>query len=404
MGLFEPDTDIYRDRDALREDYQPTEIIGRDDELNRYISALQPVINGDQPNNIFLYGKAGVGKSACTRYLLDELKQDATRHDVTLSTIFTNCEDLNTSYQVSVELVNELRPPDDQINTTGYPQHRVNEMLWEELDSLGGTVIIVLDEVDHLRNDSILYQIPRARANGNLDDAKVGIIGISNDFKFRDTLSSKVQSSLCEKELQFPAYDAEELRAILRQRADTAFYDDVVSQDVLALCAAFGAQDAGDARQSLDLLMEAGDLAAEENVEELTEYHVREARSRMEESRVKDGIIGLTDQGKLVLYALLMTEQAGKTPTRARELQARYELVCDRYGVSPLVPRRMRDHLNELAMLGIANSNERNEGEAGGRYYEYELATDRELLLDALSDTVDNVGDPERLKQQFQRS
>lgn len=248
------------------------------------------------------------------------------------------------------------------------------------------------------------YQIPRARANGNLDDAKVGIIGISNDFKFRDTLSSKVQSSLCEKELQFPAYDAEELRAILRQRADTAFYDDVVSQDVLALCAAFGAQDAGDARQSLDLLMEAGDLAAEENAEELTEHHVREARSRMEESRVKDGIIGLTDQGKLVLYALLITEQAGKTPTRARDLQARYELVCDRYGVSPLVPRRMRDHLNELAMLGIANSTERNEGEAGGRYYEYELATDRELLLDALSDTVDNVGDPERLKQQFQRS
>ena len=55
-------------------------------------------------------------------------------------------------------------------------------------------------------------------------------------------------------------------------------------------------------------------------------------------------------------------------------------------------------------MLGIANSNERNESESCGQYYEYELATDRELLLDALSDTVDNVGDPERLKQQFQRS
>ena len=56
-------------------------------------------------------------------------------------------------------------------------------------------------------------------------ESKVGIIGISNDFKFRESLSSKVQSSLCEKELQFPAYNANELRDILRQRADIAFYD-----------------------------------------------------------------------------------------------------------------------------------------------------------------------------------
>jgi len=57
MALFERDTDIYRDRDALREDYQPEEIVGRDQELADYQTALQPVINGEQPNNIFLSGK-----------------------------------------------------------------------------------------------------------------------------------------------------------------------------------------------------------------------------------------------------------------------------------------------------------------------------------------------------------
>jgi cell division control protein 6 len=102
MGLFEPDTDIFRNRDAIREDYQPEEIVGRDEELRQYISALQPIINGDQPSNIFLYGKAGVGKTACTRYLLDKLQQDAKEYGIDVTTIRTNCEDLSTSCMVAI--------------------------------------------------------------------------------------------------------------------------------------------------------------------------------------------------------------------------------------------------------------------------------------------------------------
>lgn len=407
MGLFQPDMDIFRRRDVLREDYQPKEIVGRDDELQQYIAALQPVINGDQPANIFLYGKAGVGKTACTRYLLDELKSDAVEYGINLTTIRTNCEDLSTSYQVAIQLINELRGPDEQLKPTGYPRRQVNEWLWEELDTLGGTVIIVLDEVDHIEDDSILYQIPRARANGNLQRSKVGIIGISNDFKFRESLSSKVQSSLCEKELQFPAYNANELRDILEQRADLAFYEDVVPQQVIAKCAAFGAKDAGDARQSLDLLMEAGDVAVEQNASQVTEDHVDEAQASLERSRIVDGVAGLTQQGHLVLYALLLSHEEGQTPIRARDIQGRYEIVCNRAAVDPLVPRRMRDHLGELAMLGIASRIERNKGEAGGRYYEYSLDTNPDLLLEALEETVDIVGMTEairgRLIRDFER-
>ncbi len=87
-----------------------------------------------------------------------------------------------------------------------------------------------------------------------LSEAKIGIIGIPNNFSFRDNLSPKVKSSLCEEELQFPAYDAQELIEILEQRAAVAFHDDVIDDGVIELCAAYGAKDAGDARQSLDLL------------------------------------------------------------------------------------------------------------------------------------------------------
>ncbi len=393
MGMFERDTDIYRDRDALREDYQPEELVGRDEELDTYRAALQPVINGEQPNNVFLYGKTGVGKTAATRYLLEHLKEDTAQYDdIELTLVSLNCDGLTSSYQVATRLVNQFRSDTDQISTTGYPRASVYEMLWDELDACGGTVIVVLDEVDHVEDDSILYQLPRARANGNLTEAKIGIIGISNDFSFREELSPKVRSSLCEQEIHFPAYDAEDLQKILQQRVDIAFHDGVLNPGVIPLCAAYGAKDAGDARQSIDLLMKAGDLARDDDTEHVTEEHVDRGRRALERGRIKEGITGLTQHGHLVLYALLTLDLEGEVPVRSRDIRPRYTRFTEMAGRDPLVPRRMRDHLSELAMLGIISVTERNEGRRGGTYREYAIDMDLHLLLEAMADTVDDVG------------
>lgn len=400
MGMFERDTEIYRNRDALREDYQPDKLVGRDEELERYKTALQPVINGEQPNNIFLYGKTGVGKTAGTRYLLDHLIEDAAQYDdIELTVKILNCDGLSSSYQISTRLVNKFRDDSNQISTTGYPRATVYDMLWNELDKCGGTIIIVLDEVDHIDDDSILYQLPRARANGNLSNAKIGIIGISNDFSFRDNLSPKVKSSLCEEELQFPAYNAQELIEILSQRAEVAFHNGVMDEGVIRLCAAYGAKDAGDARQSLDLLMKAGDIARDKETDIVTDELVREAREELERGRIREGISGLTQHGHLVLYALLTLEQQDKTPVRSRDIRPRYTSFAEQVGIDPLVPRRMRDHLGELSMLGIVSAVERNEGRRGGTYREYSLDMDVDMVLDALSDTVSEVGIHESISE-----
>ena len=400
MGMFERDTEIYRDRDALREDYQPAQLVGRDEELDTYRAALQPVINGEQPNNVFLYGKTGVGKTAATRYLLEHLQDDAAQYDdIELTVVSLNCDGLTSSYQVATRLVNEFRGDTEQISTTGYPRASVYEMLWDELDDCGGTILVVLDEVDHVEDDSILYQLPRARANGNLSAAKIGIVGISNDFSFREELSPKVRSSLCEQEIHFPAYDANDLQQILEQRVEVAFHEDVLHPGVIPLCAAYGAKDAGDARQSIDLLMKAGDLARADDTETVTEEHVERGRHALERGRIKEGITGLTQHGHLVLYALVTLELEEQVPARSRDIRPRYTRFTEMAGRDPLVPRRMRDHLSELAMLGIVSVTERNEGRRGGTYREYAIDMDLNLVLDAMSDTVDDVGLHESVRE-----
>lgn len=399
---FERENAIYKNRDALLEEYTPKNLVGRDEELDQYHAALQPVINGETPSNIFLYGKSGVGKTAATRFLMKQLRRDVKKYDdISLNVIEINCDGLNSSYQVAIRIINKIRGSGDRISETGYPQSRVYNFLWKELDKLGGTVLIALDEVDHINDDSILYQIPRARSNGYIQQAKIGLIGISNDLTFHDSLSAKVRSSLCEKEVSFPPYNANELQQVLKQREKVAFHEDALSEEVIPLCAAYGAQDAGDARQALDLLLEAGDLARMEEDDRITEDHVDRAKRRLERDRIVEGVSDLTEHGRLILYALTIIEAEGETPARSREVRSRYKQICVEADREPLTTRRMRDHLADLSMLGVVSSTQRNEGMSGGKYREHSLKQNISVVVSALNETIEFVGVHDSVKSYY---
>jgi len=387
---FSPTSTIFEQREALLEEWTPKELVGRDEELQKYHAALQPVINNETPSNIFLYGKSGVGKTAATRYLLNALERDAADVDgLNLNTVEVNCDGLNSSYQAAVAIVNTLRDPANQISNTGYPQASVYQFLFEALDDLGGTVLIVLDEVDHIEDDSLLYKLPRARSNSDISNAKLGVIGISNDLDFRNQLSSKVRSSLCEKEVSFSAYNANELQLVLKQREEVAFQDNVIDDGVIEMCAAYGAKDSGDARQALDLLLEAGDLARESENDLVTEQHVRKARQRLQTDQVVEGIRNYSQHGQLVLYALTGLAEDGDTPARTRDILGVYQQVARQEGMDPVSERSVRDYLGELTQLGIVSSTEINRGKGGGKYKQFKLEQSIDAIKTGLSELLE---------------
>lgn len=387
---FTPDDFPFQNRNALLDDYTPDEMVGRDDELEAYHTALQPAINESQPDNVFLYGKTGVGKTAATKFLLDRLESASEQHGVSISTHVVNCDGVDTSYRVAVELVNSFR--DDKISETGHPRSKVYDLMWDSFDDHGGLFIIVLDEIDHLQDDSLLYQLSRARENDNISDARVSVVGISNDLTYRDTLSPKVRSSLCERSINFPAYTADELEEVLRQRQSIAFQEDILADGVIPLCAAFGAQESGDARKALDLLLKAGDIANEENAEMVREEHVRRGRSLLQQEEITSGILGLNMHEKILLYALASYVSSDDSPVRSRDLYRRYERFCTEAGHDSLTSRWMHDHLDELEMLGLIAVEKRNEGSTGGQYKTIELVQDLTAVLDALDETIESVG------------
>lgn len=322
--------------------------------------------------------------------MLSHLERNAAEYDdVDLSTVWVSCENISSSYQVAVALVNTLRENQtkERISTTGYSQQRVFDLLYEELNALGGTVIVVLDEIDNIgHSDEILYGLPRARSNGYVEDVRPVIIGISNDFQFRENLSPKVKDTLAEKEILYPPYDANQLRSILGPRAEKAFYEGVLSGDVVPR-AAFAAQDTGSARQAIRLLREAGELAQAEDADTVIEEHVRDAQEELEKNQLYEGMQELTTQGHAVLCALAYHQALNEVPIRSRDLYERYVNIYDRLDTDSVSERRVRDHLSDMNMLGLICVYERNEGLSAGRYHEYELDVPLNAVLDVLLST-----------------
>jgi cell division control protein 6 len=386
-GPFSEITDtIFANKKVLNESYQPETILKRDQEIEDYRYALQDILFGRDPENIMLYGKAGLGKTAVTTYMMDALGEEVQTRDQTdtLHIHEINCNG-KTLFIVVRSLVNLLLPKD----ASPFPKRGLgtgdafNE-LYQQLDRVGGTHLIVFDEIDHLDEvDTLLYELPRARSNNHLTNARVGIIGISNNYTFRRSLSPKVKDTLMENEISFSPYDATELQAILEDRANRAFVDEGYDRSAIGMAAAISAQDMGNARQAIDLLRVGGEVAERANDDCVTDSHIGDARELVQRGRLINRVRDQTDHVQYILETVARLNERGETPVKSKKIQENYEQVAESWATSPLTSlKSIQDHLSDLHMLGFLRREERNQGLKGGQYFEYQLDMDPAIVIE----------------------
>jgi cell division control protein 6 len=341
---------IFVNREVLRPSYTPDYLPHRKEQINKMAATLVVAIRGETPSNILIYGKSGTGKTAVVKYVGRELERTSESRGKPCTVLYINCEVVDTQYRVLYHLACHF---DKDIPPTGWPTDQVYTEFKNAIDTGDRAVIIILDEVDKLvkKGDEILYNL--SRINSELDNAKVSIIGISNDLKFIEFLDPRVRSSLGEEEIIFPPYNADQLRDILNQRASMAFKSEALDKDVIPLCAAFAAQEHGDARRALDLLRVSAELAERTQKDIVMEEHVRWAQDKIELDRIVEVVRTLPTQSKLVLYSMVLLNRNGLTTGEVYNL---YKDLCQKIDMAALTQRRVTDLISELDMLGIVSA------------------------------------------------
>jgi len=373
---------LLRNREVLLPDYVPLELPHRSEEIRRLAEVVAPALRGERPNNVFIYGLSGTGKTAVTKYVLRRLQELASQKGAMVQSIYVNVRQRETPYKVLADVAEQLGL---RVPFTGLSIGELFSRIVKRLSRLEGVYIVVLDEIDFLvrRGDDVLYDL--TRVNEHLQRARVSVIGITNSVRLVDSLDPRVRSSLGEQTLVFSPYNAEQLKDILSQRAAMAFNDGALEEGVIPLCAALAAREHGDARRALDLLRVAAEIAEREGAPKVTEEHVMRARAEIERDKVSDVIRTLPLHSKLVLASVLSATGWGRGEATTGDIYSTYRSVVRSLGLEEVTLRRVSGVLGELDMLGIISGRVVSRGRYG-KTRVVELAAEPETVAQALSE------------------
>ena len=213
------DPAIIQSEDVLLPEYLPDELLHRNQELQAIADSIKPLIKRRTPDNLFIYGPSGCGKTTCVKQIIKQLKE----HSSSVLPVYVNCWEHPTQMAVYNRIIEEMRLP---LPRRGLATDEIFNRIVQYVKNYSKPILLVLDEVDGLRHDKLLYVVSRA----NEQKLMFGLIGISNNKTLLSHLDARVRSSLRFSDMDFRVYSEEQLLSILKTRAERALvpgtYDD----------------------------------------------------------------------------------------------------------------------------------------------------------------------------------
>ncbi len=241
---------VFRSQHVLEPDFVPEELPGREAETREIADAFRPALQGAAPFPLWVSGRTGVGKTSCLKFVARELEENSNAR-----VVYVNCWQNYTRQGILSELARSLG---EALPRRGLAGDEVFSRAMQACKHGKGVVpMVILDEVDQLlahKEERALYDLTRAK---ELFGVPLGLACVTNDETALARLDDRVRSAFSSGQVLFKPYSPKQLKEILFSRLD-AFRRGAVKPDALALCAAIGAKNGGDARVSIQLLLAAG--------------------------------------------------------------------------------------------------------------------------------------------------
>ena len=133
---------VFQNKDLISSHHIPSKLPFREKQIETITQGLSAVINSSKPNNLFIYGKTGSGKTSTVKHVLEQLDDFVTRNNISSKSCYINCRSHESKYKVLIKSLRSFYPEKDFL---GYSASFVYEKLLELATQKKAHLILVLD-------------------------------------------------------------------------------------------------------------------------------------------------------------------------------------------------------------------------------------------------------------------
>lgn len=342
---------IFKDEQVLNPEYLPELLPHRETQIQQIANNLSPASQGRSPQNMFIFGKPGLGKTASIKFVFRQFEEYSDR----VKTVYINTWDYNTSHAILTKLVLDL---EFFVQRRGLSKDEIIERLVEALKKTKKSLIVCLDEVDQLikKDEFALYDI--LRLNQYVDNP-IGLVMITNYRNIIANIEPRTRSSLSVEEIEFKPYTLQEMKDILKERCKCAFRLGVLEEGVVLLCANHAVNRGGDVRIGLECLRKAARICERENSNKIKVDYIRQVLKETGQVKLKIMKEKLKGVDKNIVELLSNVDQITST-----ELHKKY---VEKFG--KITQFGLRKHIKRLEDIGILRTTKSREVTRGRKYF-----------------------------------
>ncbi|MBT4174151.1 AAA family ATPase [archaeon] len=319
--MLEYDETLFKDELVLDYEYLPKILKFRENQQQHFATTIKPLLQKRNGSNLFIYGTPGIGKTAACKHVLRELELET---DLVIP-LYINCWKHDTVYKILVEMCEQLKYKWVQNKKTDELMKAIAEILNQK------AAVFVLDEVDKLKEQQIIYQL--------LEDIyKKCIFMITNDKDCLAKLDQRVKSRLLPEMLEFKPYNYDETKGILEERKNAGFFPGVFSEQAFEKIAET-CFEREDIRVGIFLLKQSANNAENKSQRKVLVDHVEtEKLDRFEKAKIK-----VDDDDKTILN--IVKEKPGLS------IASIYEIFSKNSDKSLRTVRRRIERLRDLKQV-----------------------------------------------------